>query len=120
MAPGAGPLPPAAELGTAEAVAGFAAGLSSRGRLLVRVSLRAVEWLPAPWRFSRQELDARQEFLRDMESSGIGWVQDLLLFLKVLVGVGYGSHPRVTEAIGYEIGCEVAEGAEVPRDPRRG
>ena len=49
-----------------------------------------------------------------MESSGIGWVQDLLLFLKVLVGVGYGSHPRVTEAIGYEIGCEVAEGAEVP------
>jgi choline dehydrogenase-like flavoprotein len=114
MAPGAGPLPPAAELGVAEAVAKFATGLPARGRFVVRISLLAVEWLPWPWRFSRQDLAAREQFLRDMDGSTVGWVQDLLLFLKVLVGVGYGSHPAVTAAIGYEMKCEVAADAEPP------
>src|SRR5215213_9200227 len=120
MAPGAGPLPSAAELGVDREIAKFVAGLSGRGRMVVRLALAAVEWLPWPWRFSRQELEARERFLRDMDSSGVGWVEDLLLFLKVLVGVGYGSHPRVSAAIGYEMTCRVAEGDLPPEgsDPK--
>jgi choline dehydrogenase-like flavoprotein len=118
MSPGAGPLPPAAELDVVEKIAAFTKGMPPRGRLLVRVSLTAVEWLSFPWRFSRQELDARQQFLRDMDESGKGWLEDLVLFLKVLVGFAYGSDPRVQDALGYAMTCEVAEGepAAAPAD----
>ena len=34
---------------------------------------------------------------------------DLLLFLKVLTGLGYGNDARVRAAVGYEMRCEVAE-----------
>ncbi|HEX6117185.1 MAG TPA: GMC family oxidoreductase N-terminal domain-containing protein [Solirubrobacterales bacterium] len=112
MAPGAGPLPAAAEIDVTGPIAAYVAGLPRRGRLLVHLALNAVEWMPWPWRFSRQDLEARRGFLRDMDRSGTGWIEDLLLFLKVLVGVGYGVHPRVTAALGYETRCEVAEGHE--------
>ncbi len=75
--------------------------------------------MPFPWRFSRQDLATREEFLRDMDRSRAGWVQDLLLLLKVLVGVGYGAHPRVTEALGYEVGCEVDGGLRARLPPPR-
>ena len=119
MAPGAGPLPPASELGRRRG-----------GRRLRRRPLRA---RPAPGpRLARSRSSGcrppggsrarsstrARSSCATWTSSGIGWVQDLLLFLKVLVGVGYGSHPRVTEVIGYEVGCKMAEGAEVP--PTRG
>jgi choline dehydrogenase-like flavoprotein len=117
MAPGTGPLPPAAEVDVTGALAGFYSGMPPRSRLLVRLALAAVEWMPFPWRFSRQPLEARQEFLRDMDESGASWAQDLVLFLKVLVGVGYGTDPGVQAAIGYEIGCRADE--ELP-DPGPG
>lgn len=108
MEPGAGPLPPAAELDTTGAVAAYVAGLPRRGRLTIRLALTGLEWLSFPWRFSRQPLEARERYLRDMDSSAAGWAQDLLLLVKVLVGLGYGTHPLVIEAVGYEAGCEVA------------
>ena len=110
MAPGHGPLPPAAELDVTGPIAAYVAGLPARGRAAIRLALVAVEWMPFPWRFSRQEPGVREQFLRDMDASGAGWAQDLLLLLKVLVGVGYGAHPRVTAAIGYELRCELADG----------
>jgi choline dehydrogenase-like flavoprotein len=94
-------------------VAAYVTGLPRRGRATIRLALIALEWLPFPWRFSRQPLEAREQFLADMERSGAGWAQDLLLLVKVLVGLGYGTHPRVRDAIGYEMTCEVA-GPEPP------
>jgi choline dehydrogenase-like flavoprotein len=114
MEPGAGPLPPAAELDTTGAVAAYVTGLPRRSRLAIRVALVALEWLSFPWRFSRQPLDTREAYLRDMETSGAGWAQDLLLLVKVLVGLGYGTHPRVRDAIGYAMTCEVLDGEKLP------
>ncbi len=74
----------------------------------VKLALRVLEWLPFPWRFSRASLDARQDFLRHLEDSSFPRAGDLLLFLKVLAGLGYGNDPRVQRAIGYEMRCEVA------------
>ena len=45
-----------------------------------------------------------------MDRSGFSLYQDLLLFLKVLVGIGYGRDPRVRDAIGYEMRCAVRGG----------
>ena len=118
MEPGAGPLPPAAELDTTGAVAGYVAGLPRRGRLMIRLALVALEWLSFPWRFSSQPLEARERYLRDMDASAAGWAQDLLLLVKVLVGLGYGTHPLVQSAIGYETTCEVA--GEKPPLPAAG
>jgi choline dehydrogenase-like flavoprotein len=87
-----------------------------RGRRFVRLVLLAFEWLPFPWRFSRQSVEARRDFLREMDRSGTGWREDMLLFVKVLVGLGYGSDPRVQAALGYEMRCEVAEDLP-PRPP---
>lgn len=115
MEPGAGPLPAAAELDVAGPVSEYVTGLPRRGRMLVRLALLAFEWLPFPWRFSRQNVEARRDFLREMDGSGTGWREDLLLFVKVLVGLGYGSHPRVQAALGYEMRCEVSE--DVPPRP---
>lgn len=109
MAPGAGPLPPAAELDLMGPLAGYVAGLPPRARRMIRLALRIFEWLPFPWRFSRQSLVTRETFLREMERSRQGWSQDLLLLLKVLVGLGYGTNERVTDALGYEMRCAVAE-----------
>ena len=116
MEPGAGPLPPASRLELGEPLSAFVGGLPPRGRLLVRLALRAFEWLPFPWRFSRRSLDARRDFLREMERSDSAWRQDLLLFLKVLVGVAYGSDRAVLAALGYEFRCEVSDEGP-PRPP---
>lgn len=114
MAPGAGPLPPAAELDVAGPVSAYIRGLPPRGRRMIRLALTAFEWLPFPWRFSRRSLEAREEFLREMDSSGAAWAQDLLLLVKVLVGLGYGTREEVREALGYEMRCEVAPGGPPP------
>ncbi len=123
MAPGFGALPPAASPGglphshrmdaieVAEPVNRYLASLPRRGLRQVKLALRVLEWLPFPWRFSRASLDARQDFLRHLEGSSLPRAGDLLLFLKVLAGLGYGNDPRVQRAIGYEMRCEVAGGA---------
>jgi choline dehydrogenase-like flavoprotein len=83
--------------------------------LLVRLALRAFEWSPFPWRFSRASLEARQDFLRRMDQSR-SWIrQDLLLLLKVLIGSGYANDPRVSAAVGATAECRV-EGERAP-DP---
>jgi choline dehydrogenase-like flavoprotein len=121
MAPGFGRLPAAAgpkrkgspvnpdAVEVAEPVERFLATLPRRKVKQVRLALRALDWLPFPWRFSRASVDARQDFLRRLEGSSLPFAADLLLFLKVLTGLGYGNDRRVHAAVGYEMRCEVAD-----------
>ncbi|MGH2965180.1 MAG: GMC family oxidoreductase N-terminal domain-containing protein [Solirubrobacterales bacterium] len=121
MAPGFGRLPAAAgpkrkdspvnpdAVEVAEPVDRFLATLPKRNVRQVRLALRALDWLPFPWRFSRASLDARQDFLRRFEGSNLPFAADLLLLLKVLAGLGYGNDRRVHAAVGYEMRCEVAD-----------
>ena len=107
MAPGFGALPPAASPGglrhaqrgdaveVAEPLNRYLASLPVRSVRQVKLALRALEWLPFPWRFSRASLEARQDFLRRLEGSSIPRAGDLLLFLKVLAGLGYGNDARL-------------------------
>ena len=108
MAPGTSGMPPARgpegggpdTVDVAGPLARYLAGLPARRVLLVRLALRAFEWSPFPWRFSRASLEARQDFLRRMDESR-SWIrQDLLLLLKVLIGSGYANDPRVSAAVG--------------------
>jgi choline dehydrogenase-like flavoprotein len=126
MAPGFGDLPPAAgperagsarrrdAVDVAEPLSEFLKRLPRRSARQVRLALRALDWLPFPWRFSRASLEARQDFLRRLEGSRLPLAGDLLLFLKVLAGLGYGNDARVRAAVGYEMRCE----ADDPREPR--
>jgi hypothetical protein len=112
MAPGFGRLPAAAgparngspvnpdAIEVAKPVDRFLATLPRRNVRQVRLALRALDWLPFPWRFSRASLDARQDFLRRLEGSSLPYAADLLLFLKVLAGLGYGNDRRVQAAVG--------------------
>ncbi|MEK6326272.1 MAG: GMC family oxidoreductase [Actinomycetota bacterium] len=119
MAPGFGALPPAASAGglphsrrrdaveVAEPINRYLASMPRRSVRQIKLALRVIEWLPFPWRFSRASLEARQDFLRRLQDSSIPRAADLLLFLKVLTGLGYGNDPRVQAAIGYQMRCEV-------------
>ncbi len=125
MAPGAAGMPPAAgsddgspaAIDVAGPLAEYLSGLPHRRVLLVRLALRAFEWSPFPWRFSRASLDARQDFLRRMDASSSWFRQDLLLLLKVLTGSGYANDPRVRDAVGSTATCRVAPEADEPRPP---
>jgi choline dehydrogenase-like flavoprotein len=132
MAPGFGPLPPAASPGglaharredaieVAEPLNRYLASMPKRSVGQVKLALRVLEWLPFPWRFSRASLEARQDFLRRLEGSSIPRAGDLLLFLKVLTGLGYGNDARVRQAVGYEMRCEVADGVPGSHQPGSG
>jgi choline dehydrogenase-like flavoprotein len=133
MAPGLGPLPAAlgpeadgSRPGTPETGGAgppvdvvpklnrFLATLPPKSVGRLRLALRAFDLMPFPWRFSRASLAARQDFLARLEEKG-GLRGELLLFLKVLVGLGYGNERRVRDAIGYEMTCRVA--GEAPPAP---
>jgi choline dehydrogenase-like flavoprotein len=128
MAPGFGGLPPAAgpnrpgraprrdAVEVAAPLGEFVGRLPRRSARQIRLALRALDWLPFPWRFSRASLEARQDFLRRLEGSRLPLAGDLLLFLKVLAGLGYGNHPRVRAAVGYEMRC-AADDSPAARDP---
>lgn len=129
MAPGVGPLPRAAGavpggIGepTIDVVARLEpliATLPPRTVRQIRLALRAFEWV-AMRRFSRASLASRQHFLQQLERSGSPLRRDLLLFLKVLSGLGYGSDPRVQSVVGYRASCAVSEEAvegERPVEP---
>lgn len=75
---------------------------------LIRLALRVFERAPLRWRFSRGSLEARQAFLRRMDSSRSPVRQDLLLLVKVLVGSGYCSDRRVSDAVGSRATCATA------------
>ena len=112
---------PAAEVDVpvAEPVARYLAGLPPGAVRRIRLALVVFEWLPFPWRFSRASLAARQDFLRKIDASPRALYGNLLLFLKVLAGLGYGNHPSVRKAVGYEARCGVlAEGSTPLPAPR--
>ena len=120
MAPGVGPLPPAAgpepAPGSVDPVAALEPLLASLPRRAVvglKLGLRVFEWLPFPWRFSRASLAARQDFLARIEDSASATKRDLTLFLKVLTGLGYGNDARVQEAVGYRAACGLAPGTSL-------
>ena len=120
MAPGGSGLPSAAGNGAAgrPAAAGavdvvgplnrYLAALPRRSVGRMKLGLRVFDWLPFPWRFSRASLEARIEFLARLERSSSWLARELLLYLKVLTGLGYANDARVRRAIGYEMRCEVA------------
>ena len=111
MAPGVGGLPAAeAEVEVSAPVARFLAGLPPRNLKRLRLALRGFELLPFPWRFSRLDLGAREDFLARMEGSRFGPHRDLLLMAKVLSTLGYAVAPQVREKVGYSIRCALAEG----------
>ncbi len=121
MAPGVDGLPPVAgpsgsgappsdavEIG--EPINAYLATMQPRTVRQLRLALFALERLPAPRRFSGLSLERRQRLLSRLERSRLPFAGDLLLFLKVLAGLGYGNDSRVRAAVGYEARCEVAGG----------
>lgn len=124
MLPGATHLPRAAgpeaaspdSVDVGAALSAYLATLPRRRVAIVRLALLAFEWASFPWRFSRASLEARQDYLRQMEASGWGLRQDLLLLLKVLCGIGYANDRRVQAAIGTVTACEASE----PPEPAAG
>src|SRR5258708_7755729 len=77
----------------------------------IRLGLRALELLPFPWRFSRLDLAAREDFLRRMDGSRLGIYHELLLMGKVFATLGYAVTPQVEEQIGFEASCRLADGS---------
>ena len=111
MAPGVDGLPAAeTEIDVSSPVAGFLAGLPPRNLKRLKLALRGFELLSFPWRFSRLDLGAREDFLARMETSRLGPYRDLLLMAKVLSTLGYAVAPEVRERIGYSVRCALADG----------
>ena len=81
---------------------------------VVRLALRALEWLPFPWRFSRMNVEARSDYLAKMESSRFSLYRDLLLLAKLLAMVGWARDERVRVAVGFEARCAVSDGSPQP------
>jgi choline dehydrogenase-like flavoprotein len=116
MAPGLDGLPAAeAEVDVSGPVAKFLRSLSPRLLIRVRLGLRAFEWLPFPWRFSRLDQAAREDFLRRMEGSRFGLHHELLLMAKTFTTLGYAIDPRVEQRLGLETSCRVEGGG--PPEP---
>jgi choline dehydrogenase-like flavoprotein len=115
MAPAIDGLPAAErEVDVSGPVAEFLTSLSPRVLTRVRLGLRAFEWLPFPWRFSRLDLGAREDFLRRMEGSRIGLHHELLLMAKTFTTLGYAIDPRVEERVGLQTSCQVGDGPPPP------
>jgi choline dehydrogenase-like flavoprotein len=111
MAPGIDGLPAAErDVDVSGAVARFLRSVSPPLVLRLRLGLRAFEWLPFPWRFSRLEPEAAADFLRRLERSRLPLHHDLLLMAKILSTLGYAAVPAVEARIGTVIGCALADG----------
>ncbi|MEX2447977.1 MAG: GMC family oxidoreductase [Solirubrobacterales bacterium] len=112
MAPAHGGLPAAErEVDVSGPVGGLLGSLSPRMLKRVRLALRAFEWLPFPWRFSRLDPKAREDFLQRMEGSRFGLHHELLLMAKTFTTLGYAIDPRVEQTLGIETSCRVAGGS---------
>jgi choline dehydrogenase-like flavoprotein len=112
MAPGLDGLPAAErDVDVSGPVAEFLTSVSPRVLARLRLGLRAFEWLPFPWRFSRLSPGAREDFLRRMEESRLGLYHELLLMAKVLATLGYAAAPGTAETIGTEVSCRLADGS---------
>jgi choline dehydrogenase-like flavoprotein len=111
MGPGIDGLPAAErDVDVSGPVAEFLKSLSPRMLARIRLGLRAFEWLPFPWRFSRLDAGARDDFLRRMEGSSFRLYHELLLMAKVFSTLGYAALPEVEERIGIETSCRLADG----------
>jgi choline dehydrogenase-like flavoprotein len=112
MAPGVDGLPAAErDLDVSGPVAEFLRSLSPRVLARMRLGLRAFEWLPFPWRFSRLDPESAEDFLRKLDSSRFPLHHDLLLLAKIFATLGYAVAPEVEERIGVEISCATADGS---------
>ncbi|HEX4669892.1 MAG TPA: GMC family oxidoreductase [Solirubrobacterales bacterium] len=111
MAPGIDGLPVAErDVDVSGPVANFLGSVSPRVLIRLRLGLRAFEWLPFPWRFSRLDPAAQEDFLAKLEGSKLSLHHDLLLMAKLFSTLGYAVTPEVQERIGFEIRCELADG----------
>jgi choline dehydrogenase-like flavoprotein len=119
MAPALDGLPAAErDVPVSAPVAAFLPTLSPRLLLRVRLALRAFEWLPFPWRFSRLDPAAREDFLARMERSRFGLHHELVLLAKTFTTLGYAIQPQVEARLGLEKSCRLADGSEPePRGP---
>ncbi len=112
MAPGLDGLPAAErEIDVSGPVAEFLRSVSPRALARIRLGLRAFEWLPFPWRFSRLDAAARENFLRGMETSRFGLHHELLLMAKVFATLGSAVAPQVEQRIGFSASCRLADGS---------
>jgi len=112
MAPGVGGLPVAErDVEVSGPVAEFMRSLSPKALGQMRLGLRIFEWLPFPRRFSHLDAAARDRFLQRLERSRLGLKHELLLMAKVLSTLGYAVTPQVRGAIGFEVGCGLADGS---------
>ncbi|MFP5388988.1 MAG: GMC family oxidoreductase N-terminal domain-containing protein, partial [Thermoleophilia bacterium] len=117
MAPGLDGLPAAErEIDVSGPVAEFLRTASPRALARIRLGLRAFEWLPFPWRFSRLDAAAREDFLRGMETSRFGLHHELLLMAKAFATLGSAIAPKVEERVGFTVSCELADGSR-PEPP---
>jgi choline dehydrogenase-like flavoprotein len=111
MAPGIDGLPAAErEVDVSGPVAKFLRSVSPPVLLRLRLGLRAFEWLPFPWRFSRLDPEGAADFLRRLERSRFPLHHELLMMAKILSVLGYAAVPAVELRIGTEIGCGLADG----------
>jgi len=112
MSPGLDGLPAAErELDVSGPVADFLRSVSPRALARIRLGLRAFEWLPFPWRFSRLDATAREDFLLGMETSRFGLHHELLLMAKVFTTLGNAVAPQIEERIGFTATCALADGS---------
>lgn len=111
MAPGIDGLPAAErDIDVSGPVASFIGSLSPRLLLRLRLGLRAFEWLPFPWRFSRLDPEAAEDFLRKLDASRFPLHHDLLLMGKLFSTLGYAVAPEVETRIGTVTECALADG----------
>ncbi|HET8566603.1 MAG TPA: GMC family oxidoreductase [Solirubrobacterales bacterium] len=112
MAPGIDGLPAAErDVEVAGPVADFLRSVPPPVLLRLRLGLRAFEWLPFPWRFSRLEPEAAADFLRRLERSRFPLHHDLLLMAKLFSTLGYAVVPAVEARVGAEVSCALADGS---------
>ncbi len=112
MAPGIDGLPAAErDVDVSGPVARFLCSLSPLVLFRLRLGLRAFELLPFPWRFSRLDPEAAEDFLRRLDSSRFPLHHDLLLMAKLFSTLGYAVAPEVEGKIGVKIGCGLADGS---------
>ncbi|HEX5762522.1 MAG TPA: GMC family oxidoreductase [Solirubrobacterales bacterium] len=112
MAPALDGLPAAErEVDVSGPMARFLVSLSPRALRQIRLALRAFEWLPFPWRFSRLDVPTREGFLARMERSRFGLYHQLLLMAKTFTTLGYAIDPRVEARVGIETACRLDDGA---------
>ncbi|HEV7616059.1 MAG TPA: GMC family oxidoreductase [Solirubrobacterales bacterium] len=111
MAPGIDGLPRAElDVDVSGPVANFLSSVSPRVLGRLKLGLLAFEWLPFPWRFSRLDPEAQEDFLLRLEGSRFPLHHDLLLMAKLFSTLGYAVTPAVQERIGFEISCRLADG----------